>query len=239
MRERVQAELDLIESGEYHRWLSVMNSHHGYVRDIFDFMPRESRGGLAERSRQAGGRGAGGTRQPPRQLPVRRRKGAGRGASSSVGLWCAVRVWGAADGFFSELVGECESLDLVAEAADAAAMPSSNSAVASTDYAAIATDRRPGGRRAIPIVRPISQWHRSRPGRGLPVGLAGAQQHRIAHVGAGRADSSGRIVRDECIDQLKHRPPVHGRGSLQLPRLESGRDRSNHRRRRRRVLRYR
>ena len=42
MRERVQAELDLIESGEYHRCLSVLNSHHAYVRDIFDYMPRQS-----------------------------------------------------------------------------------------------------------------------------------------------------------------------------------------------------
>ena len=42
MRERVQAELDLIESGEYHRLLSVLNSHHEYVREIFDFMPRQS-----------------------------------------------------------------------------------------------------------------------------------------------------------------------------------------------------
>ena len=39
---RVQAELDLIESGEYHRLLSVLNSHHEYVREIFDFMPRQS-----------------------------------------------------------------------------------------------------------------------------------------------------------------------------------------------------
>ena len=42
MRERVQAELDLIESGEYHRTLSVLNSHHAYLRDIFDYMPRQS-----------------------------------------------------------------------------------------------------------------------------------------------------------------------------------------------------
>jgi len=39
MRERVQSECDLIESGEYHRWLTVMNSHHEYIREVFDFMP--------------------------------------------------------------------------------------------------------------------------------------------------------------------------------------------------------
>ncbi len=37
-----EAESDLIESGEYHRWLNVLNSHHQYVREVFDFMPRES-----------------------------------------------------------------------------------------------------------------------------------------------------------------------------------------------------
>ena len=58
MRERVQAELDLIESGEYHRWLCILNGHHEYVREIFDFMPRQSDEEWQNVQRQADGRSA-------------------------------------------------------------------------------------------------------------------------------------------------------------------------------------
>ena len=85
MRERVQAELDLIESGEYHRWLCIINSHHEYVREIFDFMPRQSDEDWRNVQQRLAGV-AGGARRPARQLPVCRRQGSGRGASAGVGL---------------------------------------------------------------------------------------------------------------------------------------------------------
>ena len=36
MYERVGAERDLIESGEYHHWLCSMNSHYEFIHEIFD-----------------------------------------------------------------------------------------------------------------------------------------------------------------------------------------------------------
>ena len=119
MRERVQAELDLIESGEYHRWLCVLNSHHEYVREIFDFMPRQSDEDWTNVRRRLAA--------VPQALDRLRASflyaaDKGQVAARRQALACAAQceVWGGPDGYFGELAAECASLDLTAEAAAAA-----------------------------------------------------------------------------------------------------------------------
>ncbi len=144
MRERVQAELDLIESGEYHRWLSVMNSHHAYVRDIFDYMPR----GSEQDWRRVRAR----LIEVPPALDKLRASflyaaGNNQVAARRQALACAAQcsIWGQPDGFFAELAAECPSLDLSGEAALAAAAFTEFGTWLETDYAAIATPHDPVG----------------------------------------------------------------------------------------------
>ena len=119
MRERVEAERDLIESGEYHHWLGSMNSHHEYVHEIFDFMRRESDEDWANvRQRLAA---------VPDALDKLRASfmyaaDEGKVAARRQALACAgqCEVWGQPDGAFGDLASECESLDLTAEAGRAA-----------------------------------------------------------------------------------------------------------------------
>jgi hypothetical protein len=164
MRERVQAELDLIESGEYHRWLSVLNGHRVHPRH-HDYLPRESEQDWQNvRARLAD--------VPPALDKLREsflyaadnRQVAARRQALACAAQCS--IWGKQDGFFVELASECDAMDLSTEAAGAAAAFTEFGNWLGTDYAAIATPHDPVGRRA-PLVRPIPQRHRSRSRRDI------------------------------------------------------------------------
>ena len=138
MRERVEAERDLIESGEYHHWLTVMNSHHEYIREVFDFMPRQS----AEDWDNVRAR----LIAVPQALDRLRASfvhaaAHGQVAARRQALACAAQcdVWGSPDGCFVELRDECDSNDLSVAAENAAAAYVEFGKWLRTDYAAIAT----------------------------------------------------------------------------------------------------
>src|SRR3954452_18439547 len=120
MRERITAERDLIESGEYHRWLTVMNSHHEYIREVFDFMPRESVEDWQNvRARLSAVPEALDRLRASFVYAAERGQVAPRRQSVACAAQCD--VWGSPDGCFGELRDQCENLDLTAEAHQAAA----------------------------------------------------------------------------------------------------------------------
>lgn len=204
MRERVQAEYDLIESGEYHRWLSVLNSHHAYIRDIFDYMPRESdqdwhnvRARLAD--------------VPPALDKLREsflyaadnRQVAARRQALACAAQCS--IWGKQDGFFAELASECDAMDLSTEAAGAAAAFTEFGNWLGTDYAAIATPHDPVG---IERYRLFVRFH-----NGTDLDLEETYTwgwEELRSIESRMSALVERILpgatRDECIDQLKHDP---------------------------------
>jgi uncharacterized protein (DUF885 family) len=144
MRERVQAELELIESGEYHRLLSILNSHHEFVREVFDFMPRQSDEEWTNVRRRL--------EKVPDALDKLRTSflyaaGNGQFAARRQALACAAQcdVWGRRDGPFAELATECASLDLTAEAGGAADAFIEFGSWLRNDYAARATPHDPVG----------------------------------------------------------------------------------------------
>ncbi|MBK5330665.1 MAG: DUF885 domain-containing protein [Ilumatobacteraceae bacterium] len=204
MRERVQAELDLIESGEYHRTLSVLNSHHAYVRDIFDYMPRQS----DEDWRNVRVRLA--------SVPIALEKlresflyaaandqVAARRQAIACGEQC--RVWGDPDGYFAELTTECQSLDLSVEAAGAAGAFVEFGRWLSNDYAAMATAHDPVGPERY---RLFARFH-----NGTDLDLDETYQwgwDELRSIEARMATLVERILpggsRDECIAQVKNDP---------------------------------
>ncbi|MEY2401349.1 MAG: hypothetical protein QOJ08_1460 [Ilumatobacteraceae bacterium] len=144
MRERVQAERDLIESGEYHRWLSVLNSHHAYVRDIFDYMPRESEQDWNNiRARLAAVPAALDTLRASFLYAADNEQVAARRQALACAAQCD--VWGSPDGFFADLAAESQAVDLSAEAATAAQSFSAFARWLETDYALISTTHDPVG----------------------------------------------------------------------------------------------
>ena len=211
MRERVQAESDLIESGEYHRWLTVMNSHHEYIREVFDFMPRQS----AEDWQNVRAR----LIAVPEALDRLRASfdyAAERGqvAARRQALACAAQcdVWGSADGCFAELRDECESLDLSVEARNAAAAYTEFARWLRTEYAAVASPHDPVGRERY---RLMARYHN---GTDLDVdetylwgweelhGIESRVAELVEQISAGSS-------RDECIAQLKTDPDRVIRGA--------------------------
>jgi uncharacterized protein (DUF885 family) len=204
MRERVQIELDMIESGEYHRLLSVMNSHHEYVRDIFDFMPRQSdQDWLNVRTRLVA---------VPTALDRLRASflyaaDKGQVAAQRQALACASQceVWGCPDGYFAELASECESLDLSIEARGAADAFVEFGNWLRNDYAAMATPHDPvGADRYRLFVRYQN---------GTELDLDEAYQwgwEELNSIEQRMASLADRILpgasRDECIEQLKNDP---------------------------------
>ena len=189
MRERVQAERDLIESGEYHRWLNVLNSHHAYVRDIFDFMPRESE----QDWRNVRGRL---TTVPPALDKLRASflyaADNGQVAARRQALACAAQceIWGQARrGLRRARHGMCSRFDLVERGGRSPQRAFIEFGTwLRNGLRGHCNSARPGRRRAVPVVRPLPQRHRPRPGRDVRMGLGRAAHHRDAHVGAGRAD---------------------------------------------------
>lgn len=144
MRERVEAELDFIESGEYHRWLSTLNSHHIYIREIFDFMPRESDDDWRNVQRRLD--------DVPGALDRLRASFDHAAANGDVAarrqaLACAAQcdVWGDRDGYFAELATACPTLDLTREAGAAADAFLAFGTWLREDYAEVATPRDPVG----------------------------------------------------------------------------------------------
>ena len=204
MRERVQAELDLIESGEYHRLLSVLNSHHEYVREIFDFMPRQSDEDWRNVQRRLS--------VVPLALDRLRASflyAADRGqvAARRQALACAAQcdVWGGRNGYFAELVDECTSIDLGVESAAAAEAFLEFGTWLRHDYAAVATAHDPVGAERF---RLFVRYH-----NGTDLDLDDTYRwgwdelHRIEHRVSALVE---RILpgasRDECIDRLKSDP---------------------------------
>jgi len=210
MRERVQAECGLIESGEYHRWLTVMNSHHEYIREVFDFMPRES----VDDWRNVRAR----LIAVPEALDRLRASfvyAAERGqvAARRQAIACAAQcdVWGSPDGCFADLRDECETFDLTLEAQQAAAAYIELGTWFRTDYAAIATPHDPVGRERY---RLFARYHN---GTDLDVDetyqWGWAELHEIeSRVAELIEQISPGSSRDECIEQLKTDPQrsVHG-----------------------------
>lgn len=204
MRERVQAELDLIESGEYHRWLSVMNSHHEYIREIFDFMPRQS--DMEWRN----------VRRRLVEVPVALDRlrasflyaaGNGQVAARRQALACASQcdVWGNPDGCFGELVTECTCLDLTAEARGAAEAFIQFGTWLRNDYAALATPHDPVGAERY---RLFARYH-----NGIDLDLDETYKwgwDELHGIEVRMAALVERILpgasRDECIDRLKTDP---------------------------------
>ena len=144
MRERVEAERNLIESGEYHRWLNVLNSHHQYIREVFDFMPRESDEDWSNVRRRLAA-----VPQALDSLRASFEYAAAKGevAARRQALACAdnSEVWGQPGGAFCELAKECETFDLTPEAALAADAFTEFGRWLRNDYAAIATPHDPVG----------------------------------------------------------------------------------------------
>ena len=144
LRERAEAERDLIESGEYHRWLNVANTYHQYIREVFDFMPRDSDDDWTNiRLRLAA---------VPQALDRLRASftyaaADGKVAARRQALACAdsCEVWGQPGGAFCELANECESFDLMAEAEQAARAFVEYGHWLRNDYAAIASAEDPVG----------------------------------------------------------------------------------------------
>jgi uncharacterized protein (DUF885 family) len=204
MRERVQAEVDLIESGEYHRWLSVMNSHHQYIREIFDFMPRQSE----EEWTNIGLR----LTAVPDALDKLRSSFVhaaenGMLAARRQALSCAAQceVWGRPDGYFAELAAESQSVDVTVEAAGAADAFTQFGAWLSNDYAAIASP--------LDAIGPDRYQLFARYHNGTTVDLEETYEwgwEELNTIGARVSALVERIqpgaTRDECIDQLKNDP---------------------------------
>jgi uncharacterized protein (DUF885 family) len=204
MRERVQAELDLIESGEYHRWLCILNGHHEYVREIFDFMPRQSDEEWINVQRRLVA--------VPQALDRLRASflyaaDKGQVAARRQALACAAQceVWGGRDGYFGELATECTALDLTAESAVAAQAFIEFGRWLRHDYAAIATPHDPVG---ADRYRLFVRYH-----NGTDLDLDETYEwgwdelHRIEQRVAALVE---RILpggtRDECIDRLNSDP---------------------------------
>ncbi len=210
MRERVQAELDLIESGEYHRWLSVLNSHHEYVRDIFDFMPRQSdQDWLNVRTRLVAVPTALDKLRASFLYAAEKGQVAARRQALACGGQC--EVWGSPDGYFAELVKACESLDLSIEAQGAAEAFVEFGHWLRSDYAAIATPRDPVGAERY---RLFARYH-----NGTDLDLDETYQwgwEELNNIETRISSLVERILpgasRDECIEQLKNDPRyvVHG-----------------------------
>ncbi len=210
MRERVQAELDLIESGEYHRWLSVLNSHHEYVRDIFDFMPRQSdQDWLNVRTRLVAVPTALDMLRASFLYAAEKGQVAARRQALACGGQC--EVWGSPDGYFAELVKACESLDLSIEAQGAAEAFVEFGHWLRSDYAAIATPRDPVGAERY---RLFARYH-----NGTDLDLDETYQwgwEELNNIETRISSLVERILpgasRDECIEQLKNDPRyvVHG-----------------------------
>ena len=204
MRERVQAELDLIESGEYHRWLCILNGHHEYVREIFDFMPRQSDADWRHVQQRL--------LAVPLALDGLRASflyaaDKGQVAARRQALACAAQcdVWGGRDGYFSELARECTSLDLTAESTAAAEAFIDFGRWLRHDYAAMATTHDPVGAERY---RLFVRYH-----NGTDLDLDETYEwgwdelHRIEQRVAALVE---RILpggtRDECIDRLNIDP---------------------------------
>lgn len=204
MRERVQAEIDLIDSGEYHRRLSVLNSHHEYVREIFDFMPRESDTEWENVRRRLV--------EVPAALDKVRASfiyaaDNGQVAARRQALACAAQcdIWGRPDGFFGELVAECTSLDLNVDAAGAAGAFIEFGRWLRNDYAALATPHDPVGTERY---RLFARYH-----NGTDLDLTeiyGWGWEELHSIEVRVAKLVERILpgasRDECIDRLKTDP---------------------------------
>ncbi|HEY0521612.1 MAG TPA: DUF885 domain-containing protein [Ilumatobacteraceae bacterium] len=204
MRERVQAELDLIDSGEYHRWLSVLNSHHAYVRDVFDYMPRESEDDWSNiRTRLAA---------VPDALDQLRASFLYAAANEQVAarrqaLACAAQcdVWGDPDGFCAELTAECDVLDLSREAASAAAAFTAFGTWLAGDYADIGSTHDPVGAERY---RLFARFH-----NGTDLDLDEAYDwawHDLRGIERRMSELIGRIApgasRNDCIAQLQLDP---------------------------------
>lgn len=204
MRERVQAELDLIESGEYHRCLSVLNSHHAYVRDIFDYMPRQSDEDWRNvRVRLASVPAALDKLRESFLYAAAKDQVAARRQAVACGEQC--RVWGDPNGYFAELSTECQSLDLSVEAASAAGAFVEFGRWLTTDYAAIATPHDPVGAERY---RLFARFH-----NGTDLDLDETYQwgwSELRGIEARIASLVERILpggtRDECIEQVKNDP---------------------------------
>ena len=204
MRERVQAEHDLIDSGEYHRWLSVMNSHHEYVRGIFDFMPRQS----AQDWQNVRTR----LNAVPDALDKLRASflyaaAKGQVAARRQAVACAEQcdVWGLPDGYFAEMAAECESIDLTAEAAGAANAFIEFGIWLRNDYGAMATPHDPVGTERY---RLFARFH-----NGTDLDLDETYQwgwEELRNIETRMAVLVERILpggsRHECIEQLKSDP---------------------------------
>jgi uncharacterized protein (DUF885 family) len=204
MRERVQAEHDLIQSGEYHRWLSIMNSPHEYVRGIFDFMPRAS----DEDWRNVQAR----MNAVPDSLDKLRASfeyaaANGQVAARRQAIACADQcdVWGLPDGFFGEMAAECEPIDLTADAAGAANAFIEFGKWLRNEYGAMATAHDPVGTERY---RLFARFHN---GTDLDLDesylwgweeLRGIRTRMAALVERIRPGAS----QDECIEHLKNDP---------------------------------
>jgi uncharacterized protein (DUF885 family) len=204
MRERAQAEHDLIESGEYHRWMAVLNGHHEFVREIFDFMPRQSDEQWSNvRQRMLA---------VPAALDGLRASfdfaaGNGQVAARRQALACAAQcdTWGRNDGYFSGLAAECTSLDLTLEAGAAATAFLEFGRWLRNDYAPMATPHDPVGAERYQL---LARYH-----NGADLDLVETYEwgweelHRIEQRVAALVE---RILpgatRDECIEWLKQDP---------------------------------
>jgi uncharacterized protein (DUF885 family) len=204
MRERVQAEHDLIDSGEYHRWLSVMNSHHEYVRGIFDFMPRQSDDDWRNVQTRLNA--------VPDALDNLRASflyaaDNGQVAARRQTVACADQcdVWGRPDGYFTELIAECESLDLTTEAAGAANAFIEFGTWLRNDYGAMATPHDPVG---MERYRLFARFH-----NGTDLDLDETYRwgwEELRGIETRMATLVERILpgasRNECIEKLKSDP---------------------------------
>ncbi|MEO7370072.1 MAG: DUF885 domain-containing protein [Ilumatobacteraceae bacterium] len=208
MRERVQAEADLIDSGEYHRWLSIMNSHHEYIREIFDFMPRRTEQDWDDvRVRLT---------VVPLALDRLRSSfqyaaGKGQVAARRQAVACArqCEVWGGPEGYFAELIAEsaavAQGVDLSGEATIAADAFLEFAKWLGNDYASIATTHDPVGPERY---RLFARYH-----NGTELDLDETYQwgwdelNRIEDRVAALVELiMPGTTRDECIDRLKRDP---------------------------------
>ena len=144
MRERLAADRSLIESLEYHRWLSDFNSQHVYIREVFDFMPHDTAEEWENiRRRLVAVPAALDGVRASLDLAAGREKVAALRQVHAAADQC--EVWAGSDGPFAELSRQSVTMDIDREAAIAADAFAAFAHWLRTEYANIADPHDPVG----------------------------------------------------------------------------------------------
>lgn len=209
-RERIQVDIDMIDSGEYPIALSNLSGHHTVLRDIFEFMPRDG-----EAAWQAIHDRLVGLPAALASLQATYADGAARGlvASRRQAIVCAEQceAWSDPAGSFADVVRGSQIGDLDGPASQAAAAFGRFAAWLRHEYAPIADERDGIGRDRYAL--------HARLHNGLDLDLDEAYAwgwHELREVEARIDAIAGSLhpgtTREECIRRVEHdeRYSLHG-----------------------------